>query len=232
MADSHSARGRRSLPSIVGAAISVVGTFLVILVGLLTTDKHPALGAWVAGAAAAVAAGVLTFLQATGADREIKNLVQQVKSSDREIKDLVQQVKVLQRPSVELLEPSDGSGTQVPEIKIRGRVLIQGFPDNAVGSILKERGLKIVPFVKPMTTSYEPAARWYAQNVASIDEADGEVLGSVRIGTLQSSSGEEFRIILTILPKGLVPKTNTTFDEMPIPGFVAVSDVSTVFRID
>jgi hypothetical protein len=116
-------------------------------------------------------------------------------------------------------------------MNIQGRVLIEGFPVNAVASTLKERGLKIVPFVKPMTPNYGPAAIWYAQNVANVDEADGKVWGSVRIGSDQSSVGEEFRIMLTILPRGLVPKTNDLFNEMPPRGFVAVSDVTTVFRV-
>jgi hypothetical protein len=216
MAGSPSALARWSLPPIVRAAISAVGTFLAILVGLLTANNHPAVVAWVVGAAAALAAGVLTFFQAKGADREIT--------------DLLKEVAMLRQPSVELLEPSEGAGSQVPEIKIRGRILIQGLPGNAVGSILKDRGLKMVPFVKPMTTTHGPSAKWWTQNVANIAEANGEFWGSVRIGSHQYGVGEDFRIILAILPKGYIPKTDTTFDELPT-GVVAFSDPRTVSRL-
>jgi hypothetical protein len=216
MDDPRSAGASGSLPPIVRAATSAGGTFLAILVGLLTANNHPTVVAWVVGAAAALAAGVLTFLQGRGADREIT--------------DLRREVAMLRQPSVELLEPSEGAGSQVPEMKIRGRVLIQGLPGNAVGSILKDRGLKIVPFVKPMTTTHNPSAKWFTQNIADIDEANGEFWGSVRIGSQQYGVGEDFRIILTILPRGYIPKTDTTFDELPT-GVVAFSDPRTVIRL-
>lgn len=114
-------------------------------------------------------------------------------------------------------------------MKIRGKVLIQGLTGNAVGSALKDRGLEIVPFVRPMTTTYGPSEKWWSQNVPKIDEANGEFEGSVRIGSLQYGAGEQFRIVLAILPKGYIPKADTTFDQLP--STVALSDHVTVYRL-
>src|SRR6516165_8779650 len=167
MADSRPARARRSLSPIAGAAISAVGSFLAILVGLLTSNNHPGVVAWVVGAAAALAVGGLTFFQARGADRERTELREEIAS-------LRQRLTV---PSVELLEPSEGAGSQYSEMRIRGRVLIQGLPGNAVVPVLKDRGLEIVPFVRPMTTAHGPSEKWWSQNVVNIDEANGDFSG-------------------------------------------------------
>jgi hypothetical protein len=202
------------------AATSTGGAFLAILVGLLAADSHPKVLAWAVGATAALAAGVLSFFQARGADRERADLREEVAT-------LRQRLTV---PSVELLEPSEGAVSQVPEIKIRGRILIQELPGSAVGSILKDRGLEVVPFVRPMTTIHDPSEKWWSQNVVNIDEANGEVSGSVRIGNHQYGIGEDFRIILTILPKGYIPRTDTTFGELPAVA-VALSNTRTVSRL-
>lgn len=114
-------------------------------------------------------------------------------------------------------------------MQIRGRVLIKGLPGNKVGSILKDRGLEIVPFVRPMTATYDPAKKWYSQNVAVIDGENGKFGGSVRIGSVKYGAEEQFRIVLAILPKGYIPSTDTPFDQLPVP--VALSDTRTVIRL-
>lgn len=218
MPDSHSARARWSSP-IARAASSTVISFLAILVGLLTVT-NPAVVAWVVGAIAALVAGVLAFFQAKGADRERTQLQEQVAGLKLS----------LTPPRVELLKPSDGDGSQDSQMEIRGRVLIQGLPGNAVASILKDRGLEIVPFVMPITTTYEPVKRWYSQNVLVIDEENGEFSGTVRIGTKdQRGSREDYRIILAILQKGYIIKSDETFRELP--SSVSLSNSRTVSRL-
>lgn len=73
--------------------------------GLLTASNHPALAAWVVGAIAALAAGVLAYFQARGADQERAHLQEQVAGL---------QLRLTQ-PSVKLLEPSDGLVARRPK---------------------------------------------------------------------------------------------------------------------
>jgi hypothetical protein len=219
MPDSPLARVRWAVSAIALAATSTVVSFLAILVGLLTANKHLPVYAWVVGVAAALLAGTLTFWQARGADRERTRLQEQVAEL---------QLRVT-KPSVKLVAPSDGDGTEVPEMKIQGKVVIKGLPDNAVCSALKERGLQIVPFVRPMKPNWAPAERWYSQNVAIINEENGEFAGSVRIGSVNHGAGEPFLIKLAILPDGFIPKPDLPFDELP--SGVPVSNSRTVYRL-
>jgi hypothetical protein len=219
MPDSPPARARWWLSGIARAATSTVVSFLAILVGLLAADNHPTVAVWAVGAAAALAAGVLSFFQARGADRERIHLQDQV--ADLQLR--------LTSPSVELIEPSEGSGSQVPAMSIRGRVSIEGFPANEIGPMLKERKLEIVPFVRPMTTTHEPAKKWWSQNIAIIDEVNGGFSGSVRLGSLEYGTGEQYQIKLAILPMGYTPKTDTTFDQLPAS--VPLSNTRTVYRL-
>lgn len=219
MPDSRPARARWSVSAIGLAATSTVVSFLAILAGLLTASKHPPVYAWVVSAVAALLAGTLTFWQARGADRERTRLQEQ----NAELQLLAT------KPSVKLVAPSDGDGTEIPEIKIQGKVFMKGLPDNEVCSVLKERGLQIVPFVRPMNPTWAPAEQWYSQNIAIINEANGEFTGSVRIGTEQYGKGEQFLIKLAVLPDGVIPKSNTPFDRLPTD--VPVSNSRTVFRI-
>jgi hypothetical protein len=227
MADSQSSRARWSLSSIVWPAISAVVSFLAILVGLLTA-KNPSDWAWIVGVIAALAVGVLTLFQTRGADRQRTGLLRQVTT-------LLSQVTTLQRalpPSVELLEPLEGAGSHDSVMKIRGRVFIEGLPDNAAGSILKDRDLRIVPFVMPVTTTDAQVKKWYSQDPVIVNEANGEFCGSVRIGMPEYGAREDFEIVVAILPKTYTPKrTDKPFDELP-GGIVAASDPRTVSRLD
>src|SRR4051794_1412178 len=218
--DSDSVRPRAKLSPIVWATTSALGTFLAIVVGLLTADKTPTLLPWIVAIVASLAAGALGLIQARESERERVHLL-------REVATLRER---LTTPSIEITEPSEGAGTQYAEMRIRGRVSIEGGSEAAAAATLRNRKLEVVPFVRPLTTTYAPADKWWSQNVATLDEASGEVSGTVRVGSQQYGAGESFKIVLLILPQGFLPKTDTRFDELP-GAAVAWSTPRTVFRL-
>jgi hypothetical protein len=193
---------------------------LAILVGLLTADKTPTQLAWIVAVLASLTAGTVTFIQARGSNRESSRL-------RRELVALRQRVTT---PTIELIEPSEGAGTQGPEMRIRGRVHLEGCPDQIAVSILDDRKLEVVPFVRPIITPHSPSAKWWSQNVATISEVTGEISGTVRIGSLKSGVGEQFKVVLLILPHGFIPRTDTRYDDLPGVA-VAFSNVRTVYRL-
>jgi hypothetical protein len=242
MTESRSSRARPLLWSLSWGVISTVASFLAILVALLTA-KNPALFAWLVGVAGALAVGALTFFQTRSSDRERTGLLTQVTTLQQTATTLQEKVTTLQEkvttlqqgltPSVELLEPREGSGSHDSEIKIRGRVFINGLPGNAIGPILKDRDLGILLFVRPVTTTYDPAKKWYSQDPVDFDEANGEFRGSVRIGIPGPSAREEFQMVVTILPRACIPPTDTDYPELPVSilGIIASSDRRIVFRL-
>jgi hypothetical protein len=133
-------------------------------------------------------------------------------------------------PSVELIEPSEGSEIQGPKMRILGRVTLDGPPEITAGAIMKERNLEIVPFVKPITTTHLPAKKWWSQKVSILDESSGKVSGTVWIGDLQHGIGEDFRIILVIIPHGYVVPADTPYDDLPGVA-VRMSNPRTVHRL-
>jgi hypothetical protein len=200
--------------------ISSGASFLAILVGLLTADRSPTLIAWLVAVMASIVAGGLAFIQARSSDRERRHLREDVATLRRR----------LLTPQVELIEPSERAGSQGPEMQIRGRVVADESHGVAAGEIMKERNLEIVPFVKPITTTHLPSKKWWSQNVATMSGSSGEVSGSVRIGSLKYGVGEEFRIVLVIMPHGYVASTDTPYDELPAVA-VGVSNMRTVCRL-
>jgi hypothetical protein len=189
-------------------------------VGLLTADRTPTLLPWIVAVVASLAAGTLGLIQAKESEREKVHLLKEIASLRQR----------LTTPSVELVEPSEGAGTQVAEMRIRGRVSIEGGSRAAAAATLRDRKLEVVPFVRPLTTTHAPSEKWWSQNVATLDEASGEVSGTVRVGSQQHGAGENFRIVLLILPQGYIAKTDTRFDELPGVA-VAWSNARTVCRL-
>jgi hypothetical protein len=155
-----------------------------------------------------------------GAERERDELLQE----------LISLRKRITTPSIEIIEPSDGVGTQGSDLKIRGRVSIEGGSRATVAATLRERKLEIVPFVRPLTTTHAPSAKWWAQRVVAIDEMNGEVSGTVHIGSQKHGTGEDFKVVLLIVPQGYIVKSGTRFDDLPAVA-VAWSNMITVRRL-
>jgi hypothetical protein len=230
MPDSHSARARWRASPFAQFAASTAVTFLVILVGLLTADKNPSLIVWIAGAAAALVAGAITFFQARRADRERTELRDERINLQTKIVELQEQIAGQRQeqtsPSVELLEPSEGDVTHDSTMQIRGRVRIKGLPDNAVGSALKDRELDIVSFVRSIAKD-----KWYSQNRVTFNQSTGEFQGTVRIGEPTKGARESYQIAVGIVQRAYIPENDKPADTFPL-GVTASSERRTVRRLN
>ncbi len=220
MANSRSTVPKARISPALWATTSSVVTFLAIVVGLVSADRTPTLLPWGVAVLASLASGALGWFQARDADRERRQLLTEVATLRR----------LLIKPSIEIIEPSDGSGIQNSEMTIRGRLSVDDDSGVSAPSLVRERRLEVVPFVRPMTSSHEPSRRWWSQRVATINDASGEVSAVTHIGDERHGRGESFKVALAILPQGYIPQPGTILEELPAVT-VALSSVRTVHRL-
>src|SRR5271157_126084 len=128
-----------------------------------------------------------------------------------------------------LTSPKDGAqlqGTPVPwtgALEIRPSAITE-FKGNATLE-LAERGIQIVPFVRPVSSHN----LWWAQSAAALD-ANGALSGVLNLGESQGSGvGLSYDVVLISVPVGAVKQGQRFAD---LPQHSAGSSVVTVTRVN
>ena len=110
---------------------------------------------------------------------------------------------------LKFFKPADGSNVTSHMVTIRGRIVIPGMKSrDSVVNALRQKGLEVVAFVRPMSMN-----TWWAQP-APVINPDGRFFGMVYFGQQSVGRGERFGVVLLAVPRGTI-KTGQQFLTLP-----------------
>jgi hypothetical protein len=170
----------------------------------MSTNRNLVLAASVTSLAALATALMATLnLQAVAAGRRV--------------------VDTAQRTSLQLSIDSPANGEEIPSwtVALVGRVAVEGEPGRqAVDTLLGDRDIAIVPFVRPLTDQ----THWWAQEQPVV-HGDGTLEGTLSLGDQQGLGvALRFQVVLLALPRNVALR-GEKFIDLP-PGYATSPQIT------